>query len=72
MNKTLIARWQTRGGKHWVELFRHEDRSYTYTGNDCGGCLGVLANDRHAIAVMEPKLVYMVPDNARIGMQRTV
>lgn len=26
MEKQLVAKWQTRGEKYWVELFRHADR----------------------------------------------
>ena|SRR5271154_4437863 len=66
----LIAKWATIRGKHWVKLYRHSDGGYSYQGNDCGGCLGVLANDSTAIQVMENKLHYMVPDNAKIGMVR--
>ncbi len=66
----VIARWETRGGKHWCELTRHRDGAYTYSGNGCGGCLGVLANDDAAIAVMTERVKFMAPDNAKIGMQR--
>ena len=35
-----IARWESPRGKHWVELYRHNDGSFGYTGPDCGGNLG--------------------------------
>ena len=39
MNRTLVQRWQSRSGKHWIELYR-DDLGFFYEGNDCGGNLG--------------------------------
>jgi len=39
MRKSLIQRWQTKRGKHWIELYM-DDMGFTYRGDDCGGNLG--------------------------------
>lgn len=36
----LLARWSSRSGKHWVELYETSDGAFTYTAPDCGGTLG--------------------------------
>ena len=44
--KASIARWQSRGGKYWIELFEETIPghdfvpSYSYSGNGCGGFIG--------------------------------
>jgi hypothetical protein len=38
-----LARWQTRGNKHWLELYtgyNEHGQYWSYRGNGCGGCLG--------------------------------
>lgn len=45
----LIARWQTRGGKHWYELFEQDFQgkpSYHYNGDNCGGNIGWSTRDK--------------------------
>lgn len=37
--KTLVARWESRGGKYWLELLR-DAGGWSYKGNGCGGFLG--------------------------------
>lgn len=39
MDKQLIARWESKRGKDWVELW-HDEYGYSYKGNTCGGSLG--------------------------------
>ena len=39
MTTTNIRRWESKGGKYWVEL-RHDSRGFSYKGRDCGGYLG--------------------------------
>lgn len=39
MEKTLVARWESRGCKDWVELW-HDEWGYSYRGNTCGGSFG--------------------------------
>ena len=73
-----LARWETRFGKYWVDLWRELTADglryvYSYRGKDCGGCLGVLPDDVTAISAMEKTVVpYIAPDAAKIGMQRTI
>jgi hypothetical protein len=40
-----IARWESRRGKHWVELVRHCDGSFGYTGDGSQGSLGKIDLD---------------------------
>lgn len=47
LEKVTIARWQSRGGKYWVELYAEyltADRSlepgYSYRSDDGGGYIG--------------------------------
>lgn len=51
-NKRLVARWEVRGGKRFLELYADE-WGYTYTGEDCGGNLGAMTGDAGAIDKME-------------------
>jgi hypothetical protein len=50
--RTIVARWESRGGKCFRELYRDE-YGYGYTGDDCGGFLGKMESDAVAIAAME-------------------
>ena len=34
----MIARWESKTGKHWVELHQHVS-GYRYTAHGCGGWL---------------------------------
>lgn len=52
MDKTLIARWESRGGKDWVELW-HDEFGYSYQGNGCRGWFGEGTTLRQAMAFME-------------------
>lgn len=71
--RTTIARWESRHGAHYVELYR-DAYGYGYTGNDCGGSLGKFANENTAIERMEAKVKtgYFLPDSAKLGMKRTI
>lgn len=37
--RTVIARWESDGGKYWVELYR-DKWGHGYDGKGCGGFLG--------------------------------
>jgi hypothetical protein len=50
--KTLIARWESRGGKDWVELW-HDQYGYSYRGNTCRGWLGESTTPEQAVLFME-------------------
>jgi len=50
--KRVVARWEAKGGKRFIELFE-ENSVYGYTGDGCGGNIGFFGNDDAAIARME-------------------
>ena len=39
MEGKLLARWETRQGKGWYELYRNSDGGFSYRGDDSGGVL---------------------------------
>lgn len=47
-----IARWEAKGGKRWIALYKDE-QGYTYKGDSQGGVLSYQENDANAIAKME-------------------
>ena len=49
---TVIARWESKGGKDWVELCR-DDTGYGYRSPSAGGYLGPSLED--AMRVMEQR-----------------
>lgn len=54
-----IARWQTRGGKHWFELYQYEDGGgFSYRGDGAGGNLGNMSEEE-AIAYIEKRIKAM-------------
>ena len=67
--KRTIARWESRGGKHWVELYIDE-HGYGYDGNGCGGSI-LASSDSHARALMQVKVDsgYFLPDDAKTPMR---
>ena len=72
MNRVLIARWESKTGKHFVELYR-DMRGYSYHAPGAGGSLGVLPSDEIAIEKIK-KIVdvgYFLPDAAKTPMHRT-
>jgi len=46
--KKIIARWETKKGGNFIELF-HDRFGYGYRGTYCGGCLGEIRDDQIAI-----------------------
>jgi hypothetical protein len=70
----VIARWESRGRAHYVEL---EDRVsyYSYTGNGCGGSLpSPIRTPAQAITYMQAKVDsgYFLPDKAVTPMKRVI
>jgi hypothetical protein len=70
---TLLARWESPRGKHWVELRRSSD-GYWYQANGSGGYLGgrEIATDL-AIQTFERTRVaagYFLPYAAVLPMKR--
>lgn len=53
MAERIVARWEARGGKQFLELY--EDTGfYRYRGNSCMGFFGIdITNDEQAIAAMQ-------------------
>lgn len=70
-NGRVVAKWESKTGKHWVVLYR-DDYGYGYTSPDAGGFLGQLPSDEDAIAQMEAKIEtgYFLPDSAKTPMRR--
>jgi len=68
----VVARWQSRGGKHWVDL-RHGRYDYGYAANGAGGsvCNPNLTIEE-AVLVVEAMLARgcFLPDNAVLPMKR--
>jgi hypothetical protein len=69
MNKELIAKWEARGGKRYLSLYR-DKYGYCYQGEDCGGVLPPFAVDFAAVDYMEATavkvLAYDFPSVKRI------
>lgn len=70
---TVLARWESRGGKHFAELHKSVS-GYSYTGNGCGGSLGALESDGAAVTVMQTRVDsgYFLPDSAILPMKRVL
>jgi hypothetical protein len=45
MEKKLIAKWQSKGGRYWLELYQDSTGAYSYRGDNCGGFLGSVRSD---------------------------
>ena len=70
----VIARWESRGGAHYVDLVDHHGY-YGYTGKGCGGSLpAVVVTDAHAVAVVQAKVDtgYFLPDKAVTPMKQVI
>ena len=65
----VVARWKSKSGKHWAELYRQGD-CYGYRSADCGGNLGILPNESSAFEIMERRVRsgYFLPDSAKTPM----
>lgn len=66
----LVARWESRSGKHWVEL-RRVDGGYEYTAPGCGGYLGDIPEPA-AVSEVERRVAdgYFQPDRNTTLMRR--
>jgi hypothetical protein len=67
MAKQLAARWATRGGKFWIELYKSPD-GYSYRSDSGGGNLGPMSHTE-AVAEMERR-VRDARTYDKINMQR--
>lgn len=75
MTKT-IARWESRGGKHWVQFEEFIlDNGSVYYGYTAPGAMGNLGNMRlvEAFAMVEARVLNgdFLPDAAKTPMRRT-
>jgi hypothetical protein len=66
----IIARWESRSGKHWVEL-EYDGIAAIYRGNGCGGCMGKMSQEQ-ALTEMQKRVDsgYFLPDAAKTPMKR--
>ena len=58
MERRNVARWGSKGGKRFGQLYHQLDVGYSYVGDGCSGYIGRLADDATAIAWMEAHYVY--------------
>ena len=68
-----VARWESRTGKHWVELRWSNEFGFSYTSPNAGGSLAANTTDE-AIAELAPRLEpyagYFQPDSNKTAMKR--
>jgi len=68
-----VARWESKSGKHWVDLYEYAypDYGFFYKAPGAGGQLGKISR-ADAIAKMEEKVRagYFQPDSAKTPMRR--
>lgn len=71
--KTTIARWESKTGKHFVDLYK-DDFGYSYQSPGAIGNLGALASDGDAISILDVRVAsgYFLPDNAKTPMRRVI
>lgn len=52
----VVARWETRNGKHWIELLSQTEGIYYYRSSEGGGVINITRNgdnlDNRAILTM--------------------
>ena len=70
---TVVARWVSRGGAHYVELTKGPGYYY-YRGRYCGGSLGPVPTDEAAVAIIQARLDRgdFLPDKAKLPMKRVI
>jgi hypothetical protein len=66
---TPIARWESRGNKHFAELYDNGDGTYSYRANGAGGHMGEMSLEQ-AMLEMEKKIKYLAPDALKLGLMR--
>ena len=69
MEKRIVARWESRGRAHWVELY-HGEFGYSYRRDGAGGSFSA-DNDDEAIHHIEmTRHLIMANDAAKNRMKR--
>ncbi len=68
MDRKMIARWESRGGAHWVEVFRDE-YGYSYKANGAGGFIG---SSQEALDLLNLRIAKgdFLPDAAKTPMRQ--
>lgn len=68
---TLMGRWSSKSGKHWVALYKTPDGAFIYDAPRQGGCLGVIP-DAQALHEMERRVAegWFQPDANVTPMRR--
>jgi hypothetical protein len=69
-----VARWESKSGKWWADLYAFDNGGYFYRGVGCGGNMSGTATLDEAIAAMEQKCVrgYFQPDANTTPMRRVI
>lgn len=67
----IVARWESKGGKHFVELERFESGYYGYRASNGGGMLGT-SQEKVAMLYLTKKVEQGLfqPDAAKTPMRR--
>lgn len=72
----VVARWESAGGKDFVELianangYRDQLKPYSYRARGAGGFLGKFPGRTEALAALEPKLQFMQNDVNKSPMRK--
>ena len=71
MNDKILARWESKSGKHWVELTQGESGGVFYRAPQAIGSLGIV-EDSKAIEELQRRvdLGYFQPDANKTPMRR--
>lgn len=70
----IIARWESKGGAYFAELYKADGSGFYYKGSGCGGYLGNDITEQAAINFMvercAPSAGYFQPDANKLPMKR--
>ena len=67
----LVARWESGGGAHYVELWKQAGSGWCYRANGAGGYLGNdFTSDGAALEYFEPQVGRFQPDANKRPMRR--
>lgn len=71
MESKIIAKWQSVGGAHYVELWKHHGSGWSYRSSNASGYLGNdFESNEAAIAAFELRVNDFQPDRNKIPMKR--
>lgn len=66
MEDRLVARYESKGGAHWVDILKRQDGTYRYRSNSGGGS-GLFMED----ILRKVKSGLFLPDDAKTPMKMT-